>query len=184
MPDITVYELEDALRRQVIAFDPASAITAAGPEEGGRAEATAADPRGAARDLLDAIAVARGGEPAASDDMPDAAFTHTVRGYFGEELTIVAYAPVDDEDGGAVEFVIRDQPGKTALSAHISSPAEREALAKAWMEACRFADGYPAVRQEARALAEADDRARLDSFPDPDYPGDQAAVAGQEGRRR
>jgi hypothetical protein len=188
--------------------------------------------------------------------MPDAAFTHTVRGFFGEELTIGAYPPEDDEDGGAVQFLIRDEHGKTT-SAHISSPAEREAFAKAWMESCRLADaepaaaeampsrvgeapsvrtvtipgsqqhegfhsirvtlpwtcpqcdgprgepfettsydgsrqlgcdgwknpcghvdGYPAVRREARALAEADDRARLDSFPDPDYPGDEAAVAG------
>lgn len=81
----------------------------------------------------------------ASDEMPDAAFTHTVRGFFGEELTIVAYAPEDGEDPGAVEFVIRGKQGGPGLSAHISSPAEREALARAWMEACRIADGEQAT---------------------------------------
>jgi hypothetical protein len=75
-----------------------------------------------------------------AEEMPAAAFMHTVHGFFGEELTIVAYAPVDDEDGGAVEFVIRGEHGRTA-GAHISSPAEREAFAKAWMQACRVADG-------------------------------------------
>lgn len=75
-----------------------------------------------------------------SDEMPDAAFTHTVRGYFGEELTIGAYRPEGDGDGGAVQFVIKDEQGET-VSAHISSPAEREAFARALMEAYRIADG-------------------------------------------
>lgn len=84
----------------------------------------------------------------ASDDMPDAAFTHTVRGFFGEELTIGAYPPEDPDDGGAVQFLVRDEHGKTA-TAHISSPAERESLARAWMEACRIADGEkPAAEPE------------------------------------
>lgn len=74
--------------------------------------------------------------------MPDAAFTHTVRGYFGEELTIGAYPPEDEDDGGAVQFMVRDEQGRTA-TAHISSPAEREALARALMEAYRVADGEP-----------------------------------------
>jgi hypothetical protein len=72
--------------------------------------------------------------------MPDAAFTHTVRGFFGEELTIGAYPPEDPDDGGAVQFLVRDEHGKTA-TAHISSLAERESLTRAWMEACRIADG-------------------------------------------
>lgn len=82
-------------------------------------------------------------------EMPDAAFTHTVRGFFGEELTIGAYPPEDDEDGGAVQFLIKDGQGKTA-SAHISSPAEREALARAWMEACRVAGGEPSATEATR----------------------------------
>lgn len=73
-------------------------------------------------------------------EMPVADFTHTVGGFFGEQLTIVAYAPVDAEDGGAVEFVIMAGHGRTA-GAHISSPAEREALMRALMEAYRVADG-------------------------------------------
>lgn len=88
----------------------------------------------------------------ASDEMPGAAFTHTVRGFFGEELTIVAYAPEDGEDPGAVEFVIRGEQGGAALSAHISSPAEREALARALMEAYRIADGETGAT-EARPAA-------------------------------
>ena len=76
----------------------------------------------------------------APGEMPDAGFTHTAHGFFGEQLTIVAYAPVDAEDGGAVEFVIRNEHGRTA-GAHISSPAEREALMRALMEAYRVAGG-------------------------------------------
>jgi hypothetical protein len=86
------------------------------------------------------------------DDMPKAAFAHTVHGFFGEELTIVAYAPVDAEDGGAVEFVIKGEDGET-VSAHVSSPAEREAFAKAWMEACRHAGGELATVTPAIAAA-------------------------------
>lgn len=106
----------------------------------------------------------------ASDDMPDAAFTHTVRGFFGEELTIVAYAPVDDEDGGAVEFVIKGDDGRTA-SAHISSPAEREALARAWMEACRIADGeVPATEAQDEPAGEGEDNSPFTRHDAP-YPG-------------
>lgn len=90
------------------------------------------------------------------DDMPGAAFTHTVRGFFGEELTIVAYAPVDAEDGGAVEFVIKGEGGET-VSAHISSPAERESFAKAWMEACRIAGGEPAGTAGPAGCGQCDD---------------------------
>jgi hypothetical protein len=78
--------------------------------------------------------------------MPDAAWTHTVRGFFGEELTIGAYPPEDDEDGGAVQFLVRDENGKTAC-AHVSSPAEREAFARALMEAYRIADGEPTATE-------------------------------------
>jgi hypothetical protein len=85
--------------------------------------------------------------------MPAAGFTHTVRGFFGEQLTIVAYAPVDAEDGGAVEFLIRAGRGSTerTASAHVSSPAEREALMRALMEAYRIADGEKPATEATRA---------------------------------
>lgn len=73
----------------------------------------------------------------------------------------------------------RGEPFKT-----ISYDGSRRLGCDGWKNACGHVDGYADVRAEARALAEADDRARLDSFPDPDYPGDQAAVVGQEGHRR
>ena len=76
MRDVTVYELEDALRRQVIAIDPGETVTKGNPEEGERTEAMAAFPAQAARDLLDAIAVARGDdEPAEPADNEIAALT-------------------------------------------------------------------------------------------------------------
>jgi hypothetical protein len=124
----------------------------------------------------------------ASSDMPDAAFTHTVRGFFGEDLTIGAYPPEDPEDGGAVQFHIRDENGRTAI-AHISSPAEREALARALMEAYRIADGeQPAMeaREEpplsprrdgcngycGTCAAAAQDRASALEGASAQYPGD------------
>jgi hypothetical protein len=84
-----------------------------------------------------------------AQEMPAADFTHTVHGFFGEQLTIVAYAPVDDEDGGAVEFLVRGAAGGAALSAHVSSPVEREALMRALMEAYRIADGEKPATEAA-----------------------------------
>ena len=72
---------------------------------------------------------------------PSASWQHTVTGEFGERITVVAY-----EDGqhhpGSVTIDV-DEQGKKPANILLARPEQREEFARAWMEACRRADGEP-----------------------------------------
>lgn len=101
------------------------------------------------------------GDPATvrSPDAPvpvgTAPWSHTIKGYFGEELTIAAYPPCEGE-GGAITIAIRED--KTGASILVESREARDDLARAWMEAERVASGEPpALEAGPIACGECDD---------------------------